>query len=88
VRRTLLTLSADNSYAILERADGWYFQVGIGATAGTRPDWYALERQDGTPDKHFRTELTDIEEVILAFTGFLEGDPTMTSRFAWRHYAL
>lgn len=88
VRKVLLHLSADSSYAVLTRADGWYVQVGYGGSAGTRPGWYALERQDGAPERHFRTEVSDIEEVIKAFVGFADRDPTLVSRFAWRPYPL
>jgi hypothetical protein len=86
IRKILIHLSRDNWYAVLTRADGWYIQVGYGEQAGTRPGWYALERRDGAPDQHFRTDLTDVEEVVRAFVGFLHDDPTVTSRFAWRPY--
>jgi len=88
VRKILVRLSRDNSYAVLTRVDGWYVQVGYGEPAGVRPGWYALERRDGSPDRHFRTELSDVEEVIKAFVGFLEDDPTLLSRFVWRPYPL
>jgi hypothetical protein len=86
VRSVLVRLSSDNYYAVLDRADGWYIQVGYGEQAGTRPGWYALERRDGAPDQHFRTELTDVEEVVRAFVGFLQNDPTITIRLPWRRY--
>jgi hypothetical protein len=77
VRKILVHLSADNYYAILTRADGWYIQVGYGERVGARPGWEALEQQDGTPEQHFGADLTDIEEVVHAFTGFLDNDPTV-----------
>lgn len=88
IRKTLIHLSRDNYFAVLTRADDWYIQVGYGEQAGTRPGWYALERRDGAPDQHFRTDLTDIEEVIRAFVGFLHNDPTLTSRYAWRPHTV
>jgi hypothetical protein len=88
IRKVLVALSRDNWYAILTRADDWYIQVGYGEQAGTRPGWYALERRDGAPDQHFRTDLTDIEEIIRAFVGFLHPDPTLTSRYPWRPYTV
>jgi hypothetical protein len=88
VRQALTTLSRINYFVVLTRADGRYVQVGYGTDAGTRPGWYALERRDGGPDRHYRTELTDIGEVVHAFVGFLDGDPTLTARFAWRPYAV
>jgi hypothetical protein len=86
VRKILVHLSRDNSYAVLTRADGWYLQVGYGQPAGTRAGWYALERQEGSPHRHFRTEVSDIDEVIKAFVGFIDNDPTLISRFTWRPY--
>jgi hypothetical protein len=88
VRRVLVHLSPDNYYAVLTRADDWYVQVGYGEQAGTRSGWYALERRDGTPDQHYRAELTNVEEVVRAFVGFLENDPTMAVRFPWRPYTV
>ncbi|GAA3291088.1 hypothetical protein GCM10020218_063160 [Dactylosporangium vinaceum] len=87
VRQVLIRLSRDDYYAVLTRADGWYVQAGYGQQAAVRPGWYALERQDGAPDRHFRTETSDIAEVVRTFVGFLHGDPTLTARFAWRPYA-
>lgn len=33
-------------------------------------------------------ELSDVEDVIRAFAGFLENDPTIPHRFAWHPYAI
>ncbi|MEU4222305.1 hypothetical protein [Actinoplanes sp. NPDC026623] len=88
IRRVLVKLSRRNHYALLTRADGWYVQAGYGEQAGTRPGRYALERQDGAPDRHLRAEVTDIEDVVRAFVGFTKGDPTLATRFPWQPYAL
>jgi hypothetical protein len=84
IRRVVVQLSAENYYATLTRADGWYVQAAHGEPGGR----YALERRDGAPDKHFRAELTDINEVVQAFVGFLEDDPTIAVRFPWRPYSV
>jgi hypothetical protein len=88
VRSVLAHVSADHYFAVLERADGWYLQFGYGEQAGTRPGWYALERRDGAPDQHYRVEVTNVEEVIRAFLGFLEDDPTIALQLSWRPYAV
>jgi hypothetical protein len=88
LHRALTQLNADHWSAILERRDGWYVQVGVGARAGTRPGWYALERQDGNPAAHYRTVLTDLHEVVAAFTGFAADDPNWSRRFTWQTYQL
>ncbi len=88
IRKFVTHLSSGNFYASLTRADGWYVQAGYGEQAGTRPGWYALERQDGSLDHHFRTELADVHEVVAAFVAFSEGDPTLLTRFTWQPYSL
>lgn len=86
LRQTLVRLSDDNFFAVLSRWDDWYVQAGYGERAGTRPGWYALERRDGSPDKHFRVEVADVDEVIRAFVAFREGDPALATGFAWQPY--
>ena len=88
VRRVLVRLSNDNSFAVLTRADDWYLQAGYGEQVGTRPGWYVLERRDGAPDRHFRAELTNVDDVVRGFVCFLEGDPTLTDRYSWRPYVV
>lgn len=88
IRKVLTRLSADNYFAVLTRSDDWYMQVGYGERAGTRHGWYALERRDGAPEQHFRAELSNIEDVIRAFAGFLQDDPTIPHRFSWHPYAI
>lgn len=88
LHQTLTQLGAEGWFAILERHDGWYVQVGVGTQAGTRPGWYALERQDGDPSEHHRTVVTDLRDIIAAFTGFAGGDPDWSRRFAWQPYQL
>jgi len=84
VRRVISKLSRNNYYVVLERADGWYVQVGLGERASTRAGWYALERRDGSPDRHYRIELSDVEAVCQAFIAFIEDDESLSTRFAWR----
>src|ERR1700751_1851184 len=59
LRRALTQLGGEHRSAILERRDGWYVQIGVGARAATQPGWYALERQDGSPTAHYRTVPTE-----------------------------
>ena len=87
-RRVLTRLSADDYFAVLTRSDDWYIQVGYGERAGTRHGWYALERRDGTPEEHYRVELTSVEDLIDAFVAFLQDDSTISRRFTWQRYAV
>jgi hypothetical protein len=88
VRKVLVEVSADYYFAVLTRSDDWYLQVGYGLQAGTRSGWYALERRDGALDQHYRAEVTDLEEVVRAFVGFTQDDPTIVHRFPWRTYSV
>jgi hypothetical protein len=84
IDRALRRLSRDNWFALLERTDDRYLQVGYGEQAGTRAGWYALEHRDGSADEHFRAVLTDLNQVITAFKGYARGDETWRRRFAWK----
>ncbi|MEV4705282.1 hypothetical protein [Actinoplanes sp. NPDC049316] len=88
VRRVVAGVGADDYFAVLQRSDDWYVQVGYGERAGTRNGWYALERREGTPDRHYRAEVTNVEDVVEAFVGFLQDDPTIAHRFSWQPYTL
>jgi hypothetical protein len=88
LHQVLTQLGADRWFAVLERRDGWYLQVGVGTQAATRPGWYALERHDGSRDAHYRTTVTDLREVVDAFAGFAANDPDWARRFTWQPYQL
>lgn len=71
VERAVSKLSNDNYFAIVERADGWYAQVGYGVSVGVKPGTYAMEYREGSPDEHYRTETSD----RMAATRFLQAAP-------------
>ena len=52
-----------NEFVILERADGWFAQVGYGEFAHVPAGMYALEYQEGSADRHFRCQTTDRTEM-------------------------
>ena len=82
--RVARQLGDKSYYAILERADGWYVQVGYGGTAGTGPGTYALEYREGSMERHFRSDTTDLTEVIRFLQEFLAGDETWKRRHTWQ----
>jgi hypothetical protein len=84
IDQTLRRLSLDNWFAIMERDDDWWIQVGYGEQAGTRPGWYALERRDGSTEDHYGTTVSDLNEVVRAFQQYAQGDESWTRRFAWK----
>lgn len=67
-------VGADNRYVNLERADGWFVQVGYGEVAGVSAGTYALEYQEGSVEQHFRCQTTDREAAGRLLQEFLAGD--------------
>lgn len=88
IREMLGTLSTGNWYATLDRGGERYIQVGIGRMAGADGDLYALERRDGSADRHFRADTDDLEKVIAAFVGFAVDTGASWDAFAWRKVEL
>ncbi|MFI1994376.1 hypothetical protein [Actinoplanes sp. NPDC020271] len=84
IEQRIRELGEENHFLILERADGWFVQVGFGPAAGAEPGRYALEYREGHPDKHYRTETTDGEAAARLLTDFLAGDEAYKRRHVWR----
>jgi hypothetical protein len=87
VSRALETLSKKNWYAILDRGDEVYMQVGVGGGEGTGTHVpvgaYNLEHRAGDVDAHYRHETTDLKTVIQAFQEFASGDDDWVKRLTW-----
>jgi len=77
-------LGTDNRYLILERADGWFVQVGYGDIAGVPAGTYALEYREGSADQHFRCQTTERGAGVRLLQEFLAGDGTWKRRHQWR----
>jgi hypothetical protein len=88
VERAARRLNRDAFFLILSRADGWWVQAAIGENAGARPGQYALEYQEGSLDRQYRAETTDLNYVIRFLTEFLAGQDTWKRRHSWRHLEL
>jgi hypothetical protein len=83
IEQRIRSLGPDNHFLILERADGWFVQVGYGPAAGAGPGRYALEYREGAPEEHYRAETPDVTEAISLLTGFLAGADTFKRRHTW-----
>jgi hypothetical protein len=83
IERTIAKLGRDNYFAILDRADGWYAQVGYGASAGVRPGLYAMEYREGSADRHFRAVTSDVAAAVRFMQEFLGGGDTWKRRHRW-----
>ncbi|MGC4755582.1 hypothetical protein [Micromonospora trifolii] len=73
----------NNGYVILERADGWFVQVGYGDAAGVPAGTYTLEYQEGSIDRHFRCQTTDREAALRLLQDFRAGDERWKRRHLW-----
>lgn len=85
---TVRRLSDREWFASLEKGPDEYIQVGYGEQAQTRPGWYVIERREGSAERHFRTETSDVNAVVRAFTDYLRGDDSWKRRFGWRRWAM
>jgi len=80
VRKALLR----GSDAILQSEPQRYMQAHVNATVGrTRPE-YAVEYRDGSADRQFRFETTDLVQVVEAFEAYADDDERMRTRFPWQ----
>jgi hypothetical protein len=84
IGKTVRGLDEDNFFAVLERADGTFVQVGFGARAGAPAGVYALEFSGGDPQRHWRSETTDVGEAVRLVREFRDGGDSWRSRYAWR----
>ena len=88
LERTVRHLSADNFFVVLERVDGWFVQVGFGSRAGAADGVYALEFQEGSPERHFRCDTADLGEAVRLVREFRTGLDGWRQRHAWRSLEL
>jgi hypothetical protein len=83
VGRALRTVTSENWYVLLERADQWWVQLGYGPNAGAPPLQYALERCEGGVERIFRTRPSGIDEAIRAFQAFGRGERSWIAGLVW-----
>lgn len=82
----LQALTTGNWYACLVSRPGWFVQVGIGPNAGSVPAGkFALEYREGAPDRHHRTLVADLADVVAAFEGYASGDSAWKDSYSWSH---
>jgi hypothetical protein len=74
-------LNDKNYFAILDRADGGYAQIGYGSAAGVPAGTWALEYwEDGSS---FRTETRDVAEAVGFVQEYLAGEDPWKRRHRW-----
>ncbi|MEU8005618.1 hypothetical protein AB0B66_31045 [Catellatospora sp. NPDC049111] len=84
--RTVRRLSPVDFHAVLDRADGWWAQVGHGPSAGVAPGTYALEFREGAQGAHLHTSTTDVAEAVRFLQDFLGGRDDWRQRHRWQQW--
>jgi hypothetical protein len=80
----LQQISDKNWYAWLEQEEGWFVQVGTGPRAGGVPaGQFALEYREGSAERHYRTLVTSLADVVTAFEAFASADQSWKNAHAW-----
>ncbi len=79
---------AEDNFAILERADGRFVQAIGGSPDGVPTGWYAIEHQDGGPDRHYTARTREFTDVVRLFQDFADGDGTWRERHDWKRLRL
>jgi hypothetical protein len=72
-----------NWHAWLEREEGVYVQIGLGARAGAPEGRYSLEYRDGSVDQHYRVYIDNLDDAVAAFRGFATGDTAWKEALSW-----
>jgi hypothetical protein len=76
-------LSEVNWFVVLERRENYFIQAGYGDKAGVPRGNYAIEYRDGSPEMHWRTLSSSLNELVSAFLEYSRGDMEWTRAFAW-----
>jgi hypothetical protein len=79
IQALLTRLNRHNWFAILERADGRFIQVGRWKDS---PNW-GLEYQDGSVAEHYRCEVDSLDGLDEVFWAFARGDDSWRASFVW-----
>ncbi|MET8137272.1 MULTISPECIES: hypothetical protein [unclassified Streptomyces] len=88
VERAVRSLSADNWFVILEGSEGRYVQVGAGSRAGVASGGFGVEHRDGSPDRHYRCVLPDLEQVVAVFADFARGARAWSVEAKWEKLSM
>ncbi|MFE2432719.1 hypothetical protein ACFXJ5_39190 [Streptomyces sp. NPDC059373] len=73
---------------ILEGPAGRYVQAGTGAQSGAAAGGFAVEHRDGSPDRHYRCVLRDVDQVVAVFVDFARGQGAWSVDVTWEKLAM
>ncbi|MER7807238.1 hypothetical protein [Streptomyces sp900116325] len=88
VERAVRRLSAENWFVILEGSLDRYVQVGTGSSAGVAAGGFAVEHRDGSPDRHYRCVLRDLDQVVAVFADFAHGAGAWSVEAEWEKLSM
>jgi hypothetical protein len=83
IDRQVRRLTRANWYAWLEREEDSYVQAGLGSRAGAPEGKYSLEYREGSPERHYRAIVGNLDEIAAAFIGFARGEDDWKSARDW-----
>ncbi|MFI5890677.1 hypothetical protein ACIA5D_11230 [Actinoplanes sp. NPDC051513] len=88
LERVVRGLNEERFFALLERSDGAYAQVGFGPKAGAAPGIYALEHRAAPEGEHLRAETGNQDEAVAFLQRFRAGDDGWRAHHEWRRLEL
>ena len=83
VREAVGNLSASIEFVVLRETAGGFVQAAWGPSAGLGQGSYRLETKGDHVEGHVQTEVTDVDQLVAAFLGFLEEDSMWVAGFTW-----
>jgi hypothetical protein len=86
IERQVRRLSPANWYIVLEREESTYVQAGLGPDADAPEGRYALEYREGSPERHYRALVDNLDDIAAAFTGFASGEDGWKSARGWTRF--
>jgi hypothetical protein len=86
IERQVRRLSRANWYIVLEREESMYVQAGLGPDADAPEGKYALEYREGSPERHYRALVDNLDDIVAAFTGFASGEDDWKSAREWTRW--
>ena len=83
VKDAVGNLSASIEFVVLRETAGGFVQAAWGPSADLPRGSYLLETKGDHVEGHVQTEVTDVDQLVAAFLGFLADDPTWAEEFTW-----
>ena len=83
VRDAVGNLSARIEFVVLRETAGGFVQAAWGPSVDLGEGSYLLETKGSHVQGHVQTEVTDVDQLMAAFLGFLEDDPAWSEELTW-----